>query len=130
MTGTQLNAAATNNGATVGGTFTYMPAKGTVLGAGSQTLSVTFTPSNTTNFTSASASVVLQVSQATPKITWAKPAAITYGSALDSTELGATALVAGSLAYSPAPGTILTAGTQTLSVAVYSHGQLGLHHCG
>ena len=79
-------------------------------------LSVTFTPNNTADYTSASASVTLQVNQATPKITWAKPAAITYDTALSGTQLDATASVPGSFVYSPAAGTVLTAGTQTLSV--------------
>ena len=52
----------------------------------------------------------------TPTITWATPAAITYGTALSSTQLDATAGgVAGTLVYDPASGTVLTAGTQTLS---------------
>jgi streptogramin lyase len=116
LSATQLDATATYNGAKVAGTFTYSPAKGTVLGAGTQTLSVLFTPSNTSEYSPISASVTLQVNQATPKITWAKPAAITYGTALSATQLDATASVPGSLVYSPAVGTILGAGTQTLSV--------------
>jgi len=48
---TQLNATATYNSSPVAGTFTYTPASGTVLNAGAnQTLSVTFVPSNTTNY--------------------------------------------------------------------------------
>ncbi len=116
LSGTQLNATATYNGASVAGTFVYTPAKGTVLTAGSQTLSVSFTPNKTADFTSASGSVTLQVNQATPKITWTKPAAITYGTALSSTQLDATASVPGTFVYSPAAGTVLTAGAQTLSV--------------
>ena len=112
---TQLNATATYNGAAVAGKFVYTPAKGTVPGAGSQTLSVTFTPTSA-NFTSASLSVILQVDNGIPTITWAKPAAITYGTALSGTQLNATASVPGTLIYSPAAGTILDAGTQTLSV--------------
>ncbi|MHB8653746.1 MAG: hypothetical protein ACYDA9_07695 [Terriglobia bacterium] len=52
----------------------------------------------------------------TPSVTWATPAAIKYGTALNSTQLNATASVAGSFSYSPAAGTILSAGTQTLTV--------------
>ena len=116
LTGTQLDATATYNGATVAGTLTYTPAKGAVLTAGSQTLSVTFTPNNTNNYAvPPSVSVTLQVNQATPKITWAKPSAITYGTALSSTQLDAAASVSGSFVYSPAAGAILTAGAQTLS---------------
>ena len=117
LSGAQLDATATYNGTTVGGTFVYTPAKGTVLTAGTQTLSVNFTPANTANYAAPhSASVVLQVNQATPKITWTKPAAITYGTALSAAQLDATVSVAGTFVYSPPAGSILTAGTQTLSV--------------
>jgi len=115
--GKQLDATAIYNGASVGGTFVYTPPKGTVLSAGTQTLTVTFTPNNTTNYAAPpSVSVTLQVNQAIPKITWPKPAAITYGTALSGTQLDATASVPGSFVYSPPAGTVLAAGTQTLSV--------------
>jgi uncharacterized repeat protein (TIGR03803 family) len=52
----------------------------------------------------------------TGDIAWATPAAITYGTPLSATQLDATANVAGSFSYSPKAGTILAAGTQTLSV--------------
>lgn len=88
-----------------------------MLTAGSQTLTVTFTPSNTTDYgTPAPASVTLEVNQATPKITWAKPAAITFGTALSATQLNATANVPGTFVYSPGSGTVLPGGTQNLSV--------------
>jgi hypothetical protein len=55
--------------------------------------------------------------QVTPTITWSVPAAITFGSALSSTQLDATANVPGTFVYSPAAGTVLQAGAgQTLSV--------------
>ena len=53
---------------------------------------------------------------ATPVITWATPAAITYGTALSTTQLNASASVAGSFVYTPSAGMVLTAGSQTLSV--------------
>ena len=52
----------------------------------------------------------------TPTVTWAAPAAITYGTALSATQLDATASVPGTFAYTPAAGTVLGAGTQTLDV--------------
>jgi Bacterial Ig domain len=53
----------------------------------------------------------------TPTITWANPADIVYGTALSSTQLDASANVAGSFAYAPASGTVLSAGKgQSLSV--------------
>jgi hypothetical protein len=116
LSGTQLDATAAYNGTKVAGTFTYTPAKGTVLGAGPQTLSVVFTPNNAAGFSSVTSSVTLQVNQAAPKITWNKPAAITYGTLLSSTQLDASASVPGTFNYSPGVGTQLTGGVQTLSV--------------
>jgi sugar lactone lactonase YvrE len=100
----------------IAGTFTYRPAAGTVLKAGVRPLSVTFNPTDFTDFDKASASVNLTVNQVTPVITWAKPAAIVYGTALSATQLNATANVPGAFTYTPAAGTILKAGHQTLNV--------------
>jgi hypothetical protein len=111
LSGTQLNATAS-----VAGSLAYSPAAGTVLTAGSQTLSVLFTPTDTTDYTTASASVSLQVNQATPTITWANPAPITYPTPLSATQLNATASVPGNFVYTPPAGTVLGGGTQTLSV--------------
>src|SRR5205814_539251 len=59
---------------------------------------------------------VLTGSQTIPTITWAAPAAITYGTALSGTQLNATASVPGTFAYTPAAGTVLNTGAgQTLS---------------
>ena len=124
LSATQLNATASFAGSSVAGTFTYTPASGAVLKAGSgQTLSVTFTPTDTTDYaTPAAATTTITVNQATPVITWTAPAAITYGTALSTTQLNATAAfggssVAGTFTYTPASGTVLKAGSnQTLSV--------------
>ncbi len=113
LSGTQLNATAGTPG-----TFVYSPVSGTVLGVGSQALNLTFTPTNTTDYNANTASVTLMVNKATPTITWANPAAITYGSALSAMQLNATASVAGTLSYSPGSGTILAAGSQTLNVTL------------
>ena len=51
-----------------------------------------------------------------PTITWATPAAITNPTPLSATQLNATASVPGTFVYTPAPGTALAAGRQTLSV--------------
>jgi hypothetical protein len=59
----------------------------------------------------------VKVPKTTPIITWNNPLAITYGAALGSTQLNATANVPGSFAYNPVAGTKLNAGNnQTLSV--------------
>jgi CSLREA domain-containing protein len=49
-----------------------------------------------------------------PTITWNAPASILFGTKLSSTQLNATASVAGSFAYTPAAGTLLQPGVQTL----------------
>jgi O-glycosyl hydrolase len=115
--GTALGAAQLDATASTPGTFAYTPASGTVLKVGSQQLSVTFTPTDTTDYTTATAGVTLAVSQTTPAITWATPAAITYGTALSATQLDATANAAGAFVYTPASGTVLKAGSQPLSVS-------------
>jgi hypothetical protein len=114
--GTALSSAQLNATASVPGTFVYTPAQGSIPTAGTDTLSVTFTPTDTTNYSTATKTVQLTVSQATPTITWSNPAGITYGTALSPTQLNATASVPGSFAYTPAAGSIPTAGTDTLSV--------------
>src|SRR5208282_1432199 len=117
--GTALSATQLDATASVPGTFVYTPAAGTVLHAGTgQTLSVSFTPTDSTDYSSTSDSVTINVNQATPSITWANPSSITYGTALSATQLDATASVAGSFIYSPVAGTVLHAGSgQTLSVS-------------
>lgn len=78
LTSTQLDAAASYNGQTVPGTFTYSPAVGTVLNAGTQTLSVRFTPS-VAGYSSTSASVAIVVTQV-PLIAVADSFSRPYGS--------------------------------------------------
>ena len=94
----------------------YTPAAGSIPAAGTDTLSVTFTPTDTTDYTTATKTVQITVTQAAPVITWSPPSSITYGTALSGAQLNATASVPGSFAYSPAAGSIPAAGTDTLSV--------------
>jgi hypothetical protein len=61
--GTALSAAQLNATANVPGTFTYDPPAGTVLSVGSNQLAVTFTPTDSANYTTASQSVQLRVEQ-------------------------------------------------------------------
>ncbi|MDU0460260.1 MAG: MBG domain-containing protein [Geobacteraceae bacterium] len=186
--GTQLSATQLNATANVPGSFTYTPAAGSVLNAGTQTLSLQFTPTDTTAYNSATASVSITVNKAaatvalsnlaqtydgtaraatvvtspaglsttitynssstaptaagtytvvatinesnysgsttgslvidkaTPLITWPTPAEISYGTALSATQLNATADVAGTFTYTPASGSVLNAGPQTLAL--------------
>ena len=109
---TQLNATAN-----VPGMFVYTPPSGTLLQAGTHTLSAQFTPSDTHNYNNAAAEVTLEVQRANPLLNWTRPAGIVYGTPLGASQLNATADVAGTFTYTPAAGTILDAGErQTLSV--------------
>jgi hypothetical protein len=68
--GTALSGAQLNANSSVPGAFVYTPAAGAVLSPGSQTLRVNFTPTDAANYTTASASVSLQVNQpATVQVT-------------------------------------------------------------
>ena len=120
--GTALSATQLDATASVAGSFSYNPAVGQVLAVGNQTLSTNFTPTDAVDYTPATASVTLAVTKQVPTITWADPAAITYGTALSATQLNATANVAGTFAYSPSSGTVLTAGEQMLSVTFHADG--------
>lgn len=119
LSGTQLNATVSVPGPSAAGALTYSPAAGTVLNAGTNTLTVSAAATN--NYNAASESVSLTVNRANQTISWSAPANIVYGTALSSTQLNATVAVpgpsaAGALTYDPAAGTVLNAGTHTLSV--------------
>jgi len=114
--GTALDGTELNASAGVPGTFVYSPSVGSVLTAGTQTLSVVFTPTDTVHYLSATKSVELTVLPAAVALTWTNPSPITYGTPLGSAQLNASANVPGSYAYNPTNGTVLAAGTNTLSV--------------
>ncbi|MBO4715768.1 MAG: hypothetical protein J5672_06685, partial [Verrucomicrobia bacterium] len=112
--GTPLSATQLNATANMKGTFTYTPPAGTILNAGTQTLSVVFTP-NDLSQRSISSSVLLIVNKATPTVTWAAPSSIPYGTTLSETQLNAKANVPGTFSYNPGFGTKPSIGTITLS---------------
>jgi len=121
--GAALTAAQLNAMASAPGTFAYSPAAGVVLPAGAHTLTATFTPADPKSYTSATATVTLQVSRATPAINWAAPASVPVGTVLSATQLDATVKgvdgnsLAGAAVYTPAAGTALAApGAASLSV--------------
>jgi len=115
--GTTLGTGQLDATASVAGTFIYSPGLGAVLGAGTQTLTATFTPTDAVDYMTVTTTVSIAVSQATPTISWATPAAISYGTPLGTAQLNATASVAGTFIYSPAAGTVLSPGPQKLTVS-------------
>jgi hypothetical protein len=107
----QLNATATVNGVTIPGTFVYTPGAGTVPPTGQNfPLSLTFTPTDTTDYNTVTAQSDVDVDPANPVITWANPASIIDGTPLGATQLNATASVPGTFVYTPAAGTVLPPG--------------------
>jgi hypothetical protein len=121
--GTALSATQLNTNSSVPGSYSYSPIAGTVLHAGGQTLSVTFTPNDTTDYNPVTTTVPLTVNKATPVITWQTPASITYGTPISATQLDATANVPGTFLYTastgPNPlGVLLPPGTTALSATL------------
>ena len=115
--GTSLSATQLNATSSVLGTFSYTPSVGTLLQAGpSQSISVTFTPADSSTYNATSATVSINVLKATPVIGWNNPADVIYGVALGSAQLNANTPTAGSFIYTPPAATLLNAGlAQTLS---------------
>ena len=114
--GTPLGPTQLDATANVPGTFSYNPPSGTVLPVGVQVLTVTFTPTDSVDYSSAQQSVNITVNKGTPVISWAAPASITFGTPLGPTQLDATANVPGTFAYNPTSGTALPVGVQVLTV--------------
>jgi hypothetical protein len=86
----------------------------TIVGAGTTTITVSQAGNNNYNAAS-SVTQTLTVAKATPSIFWMDPAPISYGTPLSVTELNASSSVDGSFSYSPTNGTVLNAGTNTLT---------------
>jgi Flp pilus assembly CpaE family ATPase len=115
--GTALSAEQLNATAAVPGTFVYSPATGEILRPGVHELSVTFTPTDALNYTTARATVSLTIIEKTPSvITWPSPSAISYGTTLSDAQLNATSEVPGTFVYTPSAGHVLAPGRYSLSV--------------
>jgi sugar lactone lactonase YvrE len=61
---------------------------------------------------------IVRTSKGVATLTWATPAPIVYGTALSGTQLNAGNTVFGTLAYTPAAGTVLNTGVNTLTVTL------------
>jgi hypothetical protein len=110
--GTAKSASATTTptGKTV--TFTYDGSATVPINAGSYVVVGTISDSNYQG----TANGTLVIGKATSTLAWNNPAAITQGMALSTTQLNATAGIPGTFTYTPASGSVLAAGTKSLSV--------------
>jgi hypothetical protein len=132
LSATQLDATAN-----VAGTFSYTPAAGTVLNAGAnQALSVTFTPTDTTDYTTATGSTTLTVNQASQTIvlTFNPPTVLTNGAAAgDTFTVTATggasgnsvALAASGVCINSATTYVMTGGTNSTGTCTVIANQAG-----
>ena len=109
------DASLSGGAANVSGSFAFA-SHGTQPSAGNSTHTVLFTPTDSGNYTTASANVTVRVTRAAPSLTWNAPVAIAYGTALGASQLNATANIAGNFTYTPAVGSVLPAGNHTLNV--------------
>ncbi|HZP07394.1 MAG TPA: AAA family ATPase [Terracidiphilus sp.] len=115
--GTALSAKQLNATASIPGTLAYAPALGEILPPGAHTLSVSFTPTDSVNYTRAQATVSLTVTEIEQTyIEWPVPSPISYGTPLSEAQLNANASARGSFVYSPALGDVLAPGKHKLSV--------------
>ncbi len=113
--GTALSEMQLNATSSTAGTFSYAPAVGSVLQAGPNTLSVTFTPADTTNYQNATSSVLLTVNKAPLSIS-ANDASRAYGAA-NPTFSGS---VNGAINGDTVSETFSTSATSTSPVGTYT----------
>ncbi len=109
--GAAHGATASTTPASLGVAFTYGGSATVPTNAGTYAVIGTISDANYQGTASGS----LVIAKAASVITWAAPADIVLGTALSGAQLNASANVAGSFAYSPASGAVLSAGTQTLN---------------
>ncbi len=115
--GTALSETLLNATANVAGHFTYSQEAGTVLDTGTQTLQVTFTPTDEDNYTSTTESVSITVNKATLSIT-TTDANRTYGEANPEFSYVSDGLVNGESIASVDLTTIATATSTTGTYAI------------
>jgi len=119
----QLSGTATftvgGNPVTVPGTFTYTSAAGSVLRArNNQSEAVTFTPTDTTDYTTASGTVTVNVARTRPTVT-VNPVTIISNTALANSQLSgpATSIVNGNSVAAPGTFTYTSAAGSLLNMA-------------
>jgi len=133
--GTALGAAQLDASCSVPGSFSYNPPAGTVLNAGSQVLSVTFNPADTSSYVPVTvsgtltilpaATLALVTSSANPSLTGA---AVTFTAALSAVPPGAGVptgtvqfIIDGAIAGAPAPLTGAAASYTTAALGYGAH---------
>ncbi len=127
--GTPLGAAQLDASSPVAGSFSYSPAAGTVLNVGQQTLTAVFTPTDTTDYITATASVILNVVPVSPTITLstsANPVFMTYAVSFTASLPSSASTQTGTMTFYDGETLIGTAqvagGSATLATAALAAG--------
>lgn len=115
--GTALSATQLNAVASVPGTYTYTPASGAVLPAGTRSLHVDFAPTDSVNYNPVAANVNLVVNPALLTVT-ASSVSKVYGAALPPFSYSITGFVNGDTAGTAVTGAATTGTTATASSPV------------
>ncbi|NBS79612.1 hypothetical protein EBS57_07355, partial [bacterium] len=111
--GTALSASQLNATASVAGSFVYSPPSGTTLATGAHTLQVSFTPTETANYNSVSASVSLLVYSPSPSFSLIAPPSLIYDGTAKTYAVSQMSRLAAGLAHSlaiKADGTVVAWG--------------------
>ncbi len=113
----------------VPGSFRYTSAAGMVLDVGNGRIeSVTFTPTDSTDYNTAGTPVTVNVARASPKVS-VNPVSLTAGAALENSQLSGTVtwtvggkvvIVPGSFRYTSAAGTVPSAGNGQSESATFT----------
>jgi hypothetical protein len=134
LSATQLDATATYNGNAVPGTFTYTPPAGTIEPVGNNTLSATFTPTSTTNYTGGTITTQIQVLQDTTTTTltsFPNPSNFNQSVAFTATVVGNAAAPTGTVTFYDAgvaigTGTLAPTGVADTAAAVFNISTLAI----
>ena len=127
--GTALSATQLNASSPVAGKFTYMPATGTVLTVGTHTLSVTFAPTDATDYNAVTVTVTLTVNKATPTVKLTSSASsIAYGKSLKftTTVTGSGVIPTGPVSFFDGATQLGTSTLNASGVATYSTSKLAV----
>ena len=109
--GTARAATVTTTPAGLATTVTYSGSANAPSAPGSYSVVATITDPNYTG----TANGVFSITNGSAPVSWNPPAAIAYGTPLTTTQLNATSIAQGTFVYTPALGTVLLPGTQTLT---------------
>jgi hypothetical protein len=124
--GTVLSGAQLNATATAAGTFYYNPSLGATLSAGSHLLSVTFTPSDTADYTAINASVTLVVNSASATVTLGGLAQVYDGTPKSVTATTVPSGLIVSTVYGGSTGAPTNAGTYAVTATVVDPNYIGI----